>query len=86
MLKKFLNSGLNVIAKFFVIVGLAILAAAFSLAWFSLGYWLITLILPYFFNITLPFSWTYAIGGWLIAIITGSFIAPFFRVSLNYRD
>ena len=67
-----------------VVIGLIILAIAFSLAWFTFGYWLITLVLAYFFNFILPFSWDYALGGWLIALILGTFIIPF-RINVNYK-
>lgn len=87
MFKKIFEArGFNAISMFFIWLGIVILAVALSLAWFTFGYWLITLILPIFFEITIPFSWNYALGGWLIAIIIGSFITPLLKVSLHTRD
>ena len=58
------------------IIGLIILGLALSLVLFTFGYWLITLILLAFFSYTLPFSFIYALGGWLIALVVGIFILP----------
>lgn len=59
-----------------VIFGLFILCAFLSLALFTLGYWLITLILFTFFGFILPFSLWYSLGAWLISLIIGLFVAP----------
>lgn len=69
-----------------VIIGIFILTIILSLAWFTLGYWLITLILAEFFNYILPFSYHYALGGWLIALIIGVFITPFLGIRVNIKD
>lgn len=67
--------GFQKLSKFFIGSGIIILAAFISLGLFTLSYWLITLILPAFFNVMFPFSWNYAFGGWLIwLVVTGALI------------
>lgn len=87
MFKKIFESrGFSAVSLFFIWVGIVILAVALSLAWFTFGYWLITLILPTFFGVTIPFSWSYALGGWLIAIIIGSFVTPLLKVNIHNNN
>lgn len=74
MTEKFKTSSL--LAKIIVAIGLIILVFSASLALFTLGYWLITLILAKFFAYSLPFTFTYALGGWLIALILYCMILP----------
>ena len=69
-----------------MIIGIFILTIIFSLAWFALGYWLITLILAEFFNYILPFSYNYVLGGWLITLIIGVFISPFLGIKVNVKN
>ncbi len=67
--------GFQKLSKFFIGLGIIILATFASLGLFTLSYWLITLILPVFFNVTFPFCWEYAFGGWLIwLIVTGALL------------
>ena len=67
--------GFQRISKFFIGLGIIILATLISFGLFAFSYWLIVLILPIFFDITLPFSWRYAFGGWLIwLVITGALL------------
>ena len=67
--------GFQKMSKFFIGLGIVILATFLSLGLFTLSYWLITLILPIFFDVVFPFSWSYAFGGWLIwLIITGALL------------
>lgn len=72
----------SAISLFFIRLWIVIFATMLSLAWFTFSYWLITLILSIYFDITVPFSWDYAFGGWLIAIIVGSFITPLLKVNI----
>lgn len=55
-------------AILFVITALALILAA-DFAFFTFLYWIITLILSTFFTFTLPFSWWYSFGAWLILLI-----------------
>lgn len=80
MLEKiFNNKSFNTLAKIFIIMGFILLVTAVSLAWFTFGYWLITLILVDYFAFYLPFSFTYAFGGWLIWIIISTIFFPFVK-------
>lgn len=71
-----LKNNLGTAGAILVLFGLFILGTALSFVAFSLGYWLITLILGTFFGFILPFSWWYSLGAWLIVLIVGIFIAP----------
>lgn len=50
-------------------IGLCLLACLISFLIISGIYYLFTLIMMNFFNITIPFTWTYACGIWLIYLL-----------------
>ena len=68
------------------IIGLIFLGLVLSYALFTLGYWLISLILLGFFNFILPFSFWYSFGAWLILLIIGFFIAPGIFTTFKIKD
>ena len=63
------------------IIGIILLYLICSFLFFTFGYWLITLILPVFFAVTLPFTWWYALGAWLIGLVFSLFIN--FRINIE---
>lgn len=64
-----------------ILIVLAAIAAHFLI--FTLGYWVITLILAAFFNFILPFSWGYAFGAWLIWLIVIAFLSSGLKITVN---
>ncbi len=64
-----------------ILIVLAAIAARFLI--FTLGYWVITLILAAFFNFILPFSWGYAFGAWLIWLIVIAFLSSVLKITVN---
>lgn len=80
MLEKIFNSkNFNALTKPLIIFGFIVLVVILSLAWFVFGYWLITLVLFSFFDFYLPFSFTYALGGWIIWLIISTIFFPFIK-------
>lgn len=64
-----------------VIIGLIIISLMLSFCIFTFGYWLIALILEGFFSFILPFSWWYALGAWLIALVINVCLLPGLLIS-----
>ena len=80
MLEKIFNSkNFSTLTKPLIIFGFIVFAVILSLAWFVFGYWLITLVLFSFFDFYLPFSFTYALGGWIIWLIISTIFFPFIK-------
>lgn len=69
----------GLVGAIFLTILIIALLLGISFLFFSLGYWLITLILLNFFGFVLPFTWTYSCGAWLILIIFSAFMAPGFK-------
>lgn len=84
--KKIMLSTGSTAVTVLVAIGLILLALVLSFLIFTLGYWLITLVLVSFFGFILPFSWWYSLGAWLIVIIAGAFMLPGMYVVRNNNN
>lgn len=70
----------SIFVSVLLVILIILIALGVSFLTFSLGYWLITLILAWFFNVILPFTWWYSLGAWLIVLIVTAFIFPGLKV------
>ena len=76
--------GIILAVLFFILAIAAILGVSFL--FFTLGYWLITLILANFFAFILPFSWSYSFGAWLIWLIVIIFFFPGLKIASSNNN